>query len=320
MKDAPTFSIITPVFNAGIYLARTVESALRQSCSDFELILVDDGSRDHAVDEVIRMRDPRIRVLRQANQGAPTACNRGIASARGAYVAFLDQDDLWSTRKLARHLESFRRHPEVDLTFSWSTYIGEGDQDLGLPAHRWTGKIAFGELLVDNVIGPTSSVVIRREVIEQAGGFDPDLLLTYDLDLFLRILRLRPANALAIPEVMTFYRRHSVQMSQDWRALRRDWETLLDKFCVLTPQDTAPLRLKADVNMTRYFAFLAYERRQFESGCRLLKAGFRLDPSAFVADFRNWKLIVACLAGRILPVWAHRRLESISGIRRFSDL
>lgn len=319
MTDAPAFSIITPVFNAGVYLVRTVESALRQTYSDFELILVDDGSTDDAIDGVLRLRDPRIRVLKQANQGAPSACNSGLNASRGAYIALLDQDDLWSAEHLARHLETFHRHPEVDLTFAWTAYIGEVDQDLGLPVRRWSGQITFDELLVDNVIGATSSAVIRRAAIEKAGGFDPRLLLIYDLDLFLRILRLRPANALAIPEVLTFYRRHSLQMSQDWRALRMDWKALLGKFCSMSPKDTAHLRLKADVNMTRYCAFLAYERREFDSGCRLLGDGFRMDPLGFLMDVRNWKLTTACLAGWVLPAGIHRRLESLAGIRTFSD-
>lgn len=137
LTDAPAFSIITPVFNAGVYLVRTVESALRQSYSDFELILVDDDSTDDAIEGVLRLRDPRIRVLRQANQGAPSACNSGLKASRGAYIAFLDQDDLWSAELLARHLETFCRHPEVDLTFTWMARIGEDDQRLRLPVRRW---------------------------------------------------------------------------------------------------------------------------------------------------------------------------------------
>jgi glycosyltransferase involved in cell wall biosynthesis len=318
LTEAPAFSIITPVFNAGVYLKRTVESALRQSYSDFELILIDDGSTDDAIEGVLRAPDPRIRVLRQANQGAPSACNSGLKVARGPYIALLDQDDLWSAEKLARHFETFRQYPEVDLTFTWTAYIGERDQDLGLPVRRWRGKITFEELLVDNAIGPTSSAVIRRGAIEKAGGFDPCLPYIYDLDLLLRILRLRPGNALAIPEVLTFYRRHSIQMSQDWRALRRDQEALLKKFCSVFPKETAHLRRKADVNMVRYCAFLAHERRQFDSGCRLLGEGFRMDPRSFLGDVRNWKLAAACVAGRALPAGIHRRLESLAGIRTYS--
>jgi glycosyltransferase involved in cell wall biosynthesis len=318
LTDTPAFSIITPVFNAGVYLARTVESVLSQSYSDFELILVDDGSTDDAIDGILRLRDPRIRVLRQANRGAPSARNSGLNASRGVYIALLDQDDLWSAEKLARHLETFRCHPEVDLTFTWTRYIGEADQDLGLPVRRWRGKVAFHELLVDNVIA-CSSAAIRRAAVEKAGGFDPRLPIIHDQDLFLRVLRLRPANALAIPEVMTFHRRHSVQVTQDWRPLRRDQKALLEKFCSMFPEETEHLRVKAEVNMTRYCAFLAYERREFDSACKLLSEGFCLDPPGFLRDVRNWKLAAASLAGWALPTGIHRRLESWAGIRSFSS-
>jgi glycosyltransferase involved in cell wall biosynthesis len=317
MTDAPTFSIITPVFNAGVYLVRTVESALRQTCSDFELILVDDGSTDDAVDGVLRLGDPRIRVLRQANQGGPSAMNSGLEASRGAYIAFLDQDDLWAAEKLARHLETFRRHPEVDLTFTWVACIGELDQRLPLLMSRWRGPITFEELLVENVIGAISNVAIRRAAIEKAGSFDPRLPFTCDLDLLLRVLRLRPANGLAIPEVLTFYRRHSTQMSKDWRALRKEYTALLDKFCSMFPKETAHLRPKADANLTFYCAYFAYERREFGTGCRLLGELFRMHPLGFLKDFRYWGLFNACLIARVLPARIQRRVESWAGIRTF---
>jgi glycosyltransferase involved in cell wall biosynthesis len=317
LTERPAFSIITPVFNGGVYLARTVQSALSQSYPDFELILVDDGSTDDAIDGILNLRDPRIRVQRQANQGAPSACNSGLKASRGVYVALLDQDDLWSAEKLARHLETFRCHPEVDLTFTWTRHIGETDQDLGLPVRRWRGKVTFHELLVENVIA-CSSAAIRRTAIEKAGGFDPRLPLLYDYDLFLRILRLRPANALVIPEVLTLYRRHSVQLTQDWGPFRKDQRAMLEKFCSMFPGEMEHLRVKAEVNMTRYCAYLAYERRKFSSGCRLLAEGFWLDPLGFLGEIRNWKLATACLAGWVLPTGVHRRLESLAGIRTFS--
>ena len=319
MFRSPEFSIITPVFNAGAYLVHTVQSALRQSCSDFELILVDDGSTDNAVDESRQLGDPRLRVLRQSNRGAPSASNAGLDVARGMYIAFLDHDDLWAPEKLARHLQYFRAHPDVDITFTWSSYIGEADQDLGLPTRRWWGQVTFEQLLVDNIIGSSSSVAIRRPSIERAGGFDVRLPLMYDLDLYLRVLRLRPASALAIPEVLSFYRRHSTQMSRDWRVLRNDWQVLIEKFRSLAPEETASVELRANINMNRYFAYVAYERREFRCGCRLLAEGFHFHPPSFLADLRNWKLTAACFAGWLLPASIYRRLEILAGIRPYSD-
>jgi glycosyltransferase involved in cell wall biosynthesis len=315
MPPSPTFSVITPVFNGGPYLERTIRSALRQSHSDFELILVDDGSTDGAVERLCRLEDPRLRVLRKQNEGAPAACNAGLAIARGPFIALLDHDDLWSPDKLTRHLQCFGEHPEVDLTFTWSSFIGADDEDLGLPVRRWRGRVTFEQLLVDNVIGCSSSVAIRRRAIDEVGEFDPQLPLMYDLDFYLRVLYARPASALAIPEILAFYRRHPAQMSHDWRALRTDWRKLLQKVRTLAQGRTSSLEIGAAVNMNRYFAYVAYESREFRQGWDLLAEGFRLDPRGFLIDSRNWKLTAAYLAGRLLPASVHRRLEALAGIR-----
>jgi glycosyltransferase involved in cell wall biosynthesis len=316
MPASPTFSIITPVFNAGGYLERTVRAALGQTFSDFELILVDDGSTDGAVDQLGRLEDPRLRVVRQSNEGAPAACNTGFEMAHGSYIALLDHDDLWAPDKLSRHLRTFSDHPEIDLTFTWSSFIGADDADLGLPQRRWRGCVTFEQLLVDNVFGCSSSVAIRRRAIEEVGAFDRALPMMYDLDLYLRILRSRPASALAIPEVLAFYRRHPAQMSHDWRLLRADWRTLLEKMRALAPVQTATLAMRAEVNMNRYFAYVAYENREFRDACDLLAHGFSLDARSFVTDARNWQLTAACLAGQLLPLRVHRRLEALAGVRR----
>jgi glycosyltransferase involved in cell wall biosynthesis len=212
-KGPPLFSVVTPVFNAGPFLKRAVESALCETCGDFELILVDDGSTDGAVEEVTRLGDPRLRILRQTNQGAPTACNAAFGVARGTYVAFLDQDDLSAPEKLARHIECFAAHPDVEITFTWTSYVGEDDESLGLPSKRSWGRIRFEDLFVDNAISSTSAVAVKQDAIEAVGCFDPRLLLMYDLDLYLRILRLHAAAAMVIPEVLTCYWRHRVQQS-----------------------------------------------------------------------------------------------------------
>lgn len=317
-SSAPLFSIITPVFNPGLYLIPAIQSVLRQSCQDFELILVDDGSTESALDEIARMTDPRLRFSRQTNRGAPSACNAGLEIARGEYIAFLDQDDRWAPEKLARHLECFRAHPDVDLTFTWTSYIGEGDQDLGFRPRHWSGRISLGQLFAENVIDCSSAVAIRRVAIEQAGSFDPSLHFLYDLDLCLRVLALRPANGLAIEAVLTQYRRHSDQLSKDWRPLNDDWQELRRKLLSLAPETTVRLAARADAGMMRYFAYVAYERGQFVSGWGLLARGFFLDPPGFATDSRTWKLLLACTAGWALPGVVHRRLQALVGIRPFS--
>ena len=307
-----------PVYNGGPYLREAVSSALSQTFPDFELILMDDGSTDGAVDALRCLGDNRLRLLSQPNQGPAAACNAALAVAQGEYVAFLDQDDLWGPQKLERHLQCFRANPNVDLTFTWFGYIGERGQDLGFRPRRWNGKVSFEQLLVDNVIGATSPVAIRRVAVSQAGGFDSSLSMSYDLDLYLRVLQLRPDNALAIPEVLTQYRRHPDQMSRDWRALRRDWEALLAKYRLLAPDAVRRTERSANTIMYHYFASVAYERREFDAGLKLLAEGLQRDPAGFARSARHWKALLACLAGRLLPKSVHQRLEALAGLKPFS--
>ena len=100
----PKVSVIIPTYNAMTYLPETVESVLRQTYSNFELLIIDDGSSDQTVQWVSQLVDSRVRLISQENQGASVARNTGIAHAQGEYVAFLDADDLWEPTKLEQQV------------------------------------------------------------------------------------------------------------------------------------------------------------------------------------------------------------------------
>ncbi|MBV9759865.1 MAG: glycosyltransferase [Acidobacteriaceae bacterium] len=297
---APLFSVIIPVFNGGAYLDRTIASVLGQTFSDFELILVDDGSTDGAVDRARSIQDARLSILAQPNTGAPSALNRGIAAARGEYIAFLDSDDLWTPDKLERHRESFVAHPEADLTFSGLIYIGPDDRSLGLPERRPTGSFTFEQLFVDNVIGSSSVIAARKQAVKAAGSFDPAMLYLFDIDLVLRMSRLRPWNVLGIPEPLTLYRRRPGQQTSDWRIIAKYWSKVVDKHRTLEPK-IKPLERAAQMNLTRYLSYLAFEQGDPSTAWSLLCRAFEMNPFRFTVDLRNWKLGSACAAASFLP-------------------
>src|SRR3954470_1810603 len=109
-----TVSVIIPTYNYARYLPQAIDSALGQTHAPLEVIVVDDGSTDDTP-RVLEAYASRIRVIRQANQGAGAARNAGIAAARGEYVAFLDSDDLWRRDKLELQLARFREEPDLGL-------------------------------------------------------------------------------------------------------------------------------------------------------------------------------------------------------------
>lgn len=305
---SPLFSIVVPVLNAGEYLDRAIASVRAQTLTDFELILVDDGSTDDAVDRAGSIQDSRLRLLRQANQGAPVALNRGVAAASGEFVALLDADDFWAPTKLERQLECFRAHPEADLNFAGIVFVGADDRPLNLPRRNAAGAFTFEQLFVDYVIVSSSAIAVRRTAVQTAEPFDPTLPCMYDVDLVLRLARSRPANIIGIAEPLAFYRRRPGQQSSDWRVMAHYWSRLLAKHPLAGDDDGARLMRRANLNMHRYFSYLSYERRDLSNAFSLLGTAFTLDPLRFVTDIRNWQLGLACGSATLLPERVHQWL------------
>src|SRR5262249_50961987 len=159
-------SVLIPTFNGSRFIDATLRSALAQTVDDIEILVLDDGSTDDTVARVEAIGDRRIRLSRHTHAGAPTALNAGLGAARGAYVALLDHDDLWLPHKLERQLDYFDRHPGTTVTFSWSALIDECDRPLSIHPPRWQGPISFRDLLADYVVGPSSSIVLRRDAVQ----------------------------------------------------------------------------------------------------------------------------------------------------------
>ena len=313
---SPIISVIVPAYNAGSFIAATVESALRQSFEGIEVIVIDDGSSDDTVVRLRQFNDPRLRVVQQQRQGAPSALNAGVQLARGEFIGFLDHDDLWTSSKVARHLECFEQYPELTATFSWYGLIDERGQRIHVRTPHWHGPVTFRQLLADFVIGSTSSLMMRRSAVLAAGGFDPQFPRCHDFDLVLRVSLGHTGAIRAVPEELTLYRRHAGQMSRDWRAMLRDWTALLEKMRQLAPEETAAVERLARSNMNRYYACLAYEEAEYSEASALIRASLRAHPRAFVADWRSWRVVAACCSGALLPHALHRSLERLAGIRR----
>jgi glycosyltransferase involved in cell wall biosynthesis len=129
---APLVSVVTPVFNAGVFLLPAVESIIGQTLSDFEFLLVDDGSTDGSREALATLDDPRVRVLlNPENLGNSAARNRGLDEARGEFVAFLNHDDLAHAKRLEQQVAFFRTNVDVDLL---GTFIVQIHQPPGPPA------------------------------------------------------------------------------------------------------------------------------------------------------------------------------------------
>ena len=223
MKDWPEVSVIIPTCNSARFIRAALESVLAQRYLDFEVIVVDDASRDDTP-RIVEEYGPRVRLLRRENNSGSADIPRYEAVARsgGRWCAFLDADDLWEPEKLERQVEFMRAHPEVQLSHTYARIIDEEGRPDGI-RHEGvippTGMIARD--LLRHCFICTSSVMVQREAWLRAQR--PETLGGYgtEWDFFLSIARQSPVGF--IPEPLTRYRRHSGSVSRgDWRRRPRD--------------------------------------------------------------------------------------------------
>jgi glycosyltransferase involved in cell wall biosynthesis len=208
---SPEVTIVLPAFNRLQYLRPSVDSVLAQTFSDWELIIADDGSEGEAAAYLAALADPpRIQVLRLSHVGNPGAVrNAALRAARGDYIAFLDSDDLWLPEKLAIQIASLRAHPLRSWGHTAFTVIdGSGSPLTGTQARAWPsdeGWVLEKLIRMELVIAP-ASVVVRRQALEQLGGFDVAQRACEDYDLWLRLARLSEIDGVA--QTLTLKRSH----------------------------------------------------------------------------------------------------------------
>lgn len=203
-------------YNAERYIRDSIGSVLDQTYRDWELLVVDDGSTDSTQAQVASFGDERIRVLSEPHVGVLAQVrNRGIAAARGEAIALLDSDDVWLEHKLARQVEVLGERSGVGLVHTAAAPLVDGNAGRAL---RVRTEPAFRRLLENNFLF-SSSVLVRRAILDEYGPFDPDPVLdgSPDYDLW---LRLAPRTEFAfIDEVSLLYRVHAQQMSTNRRAM-----------------------------------------------------------------------------------------------------
>ncbi len=199
-------SVIIPTYNRSDLLKRALNSVLRQTFQDFEVIVVDDGSTDNTALVMSNFYGPHIRYIRQPkNSGVAAARNRGLREARGEFIAFLDSDDAWKPDKLMLQVGQFRRGPDrVGLMYTGVETIAGATRKIHTPHLR---GYLYPDLLRRNVIHGTSGVMIRREVIETVGYFDETFTVMQDYEYWLRISEFFFVDY--VPEALTVYYDHS---------------------------------------------------------------------------------------------------------------
>lgn len=193
-------SVIIPTYNRREFLLRAVKSVQLQKLPDWELIIVDDGSTDGTRHDWVHPEDSRIRFLKTEHRGVSAARNLGVVNARFQWISFLDSDDSWLPGKLTSQLEALENNPAYMAVHSEEIWIRNGYRVNPRKIHRKYGGWVYRYSLPRCIISP-SSILLHRKLLQKCGGFDEDLLVCEDYELWLRIFSRYPIWFLEKPLV-----------------------------------------------------------------------------------------------------------------------
>lgn len=222
----PKVTVVITTYNSMAYLPETLESVLGQTFTDFEVLLVDDGSTDSTVQWASELVDSRVRLITQENQGVCVARNTGIAHAGGEYVAFLDSDDLWEPTKLEKQVRCFEDNPALGLVHTWLALIDEQGNLTGrVLASNAEGDV-WEQLVQKNTVA-CSSTMVRRCCFEELGGFDSNLRVAEDWDMWIRIANRYPLAL--IKEPLVRYRQRTNSKSKNYPSRLQDFHRIIEK-------------------------------------------------------------------------------------------
>lgn len=302
VRPVPAVSVILPVYNARRFVVEAMRSILDQTFTDFEFIVIDDGSTDDSfrIVKEAAAGDPRLRLVRQENQGVSAAANRGMELARGEFLARMDADDISLPTRLEKQVAFLRGHPDHVLVGSRVLFIDEA----GLPLFEMPGlkftheEIDAGMLAVEwTILQP--AVMMRAAAVRKVGGYRRDLRIHEDHDLFLRLAEVgKVAN---LPEVLLKYRQHpvsavSVYADEHVRAfesvLQDAWKRrrLPGSIPEVRPHPNDPLR---DLKRKRLWAWQSLKAGHLQTARKYAWAGLREAPF----DLESWKVLYCALRG-----------------------
>ncbi len=274
--DDVQVSVIVPAYNAGKFVRQAVASALQQTFPALEVLVIDDGSAE-PVDWIVQLDPVRVRYHFKTNGGPSSARNLGARMARGRLLAFLDADDLWAPDKLRAQVQALDTRPRAAFAYGAFDGIDEDGNPLPRPARvRPSGDIAAA-LFMYNFI-TTSSVLVRRDLFQQMGGFDESLVWSEDYDLWMRLAESH--EAVCVPGIVGSYRTSATGLSRNFARLYETERLVVDR--ALARGARPEFRRQRRRRLGQLY---------FEFGYDCLRAGQAADARRrFVESLRHWPL------------------------------
>lgn len=316
----PALSIVIPSYNVAPYIEAAISSALDQTFTDLEVIVVNDGSTDQTPAIIERIaaerNDPRLKIIHRANGGLAAARNTGIKAAMGEFIGFLDSDDVWHPTKAAKHVDRMRADPTIGISFSHSQYIAES----GVP----TGGILFAkktepslhDMIRRNHVGNGSTPVVRSICFKKAGVFREELKSCEDYEMWCRILWATDLRAEAIQEPLTSYRLRDSSLSFNFEKFVSNADLAMSALRERMKHVPERLFRAGHAEHYRIAAWKAAITGQDKSAANLLIRSLRLWPWLLLYDFH----VSATILALFLPTGLRLQLMTWFKSLRTSDV
>ncbi|RCW90261.1 glycosyltransferase family 2 protein [Winogradskyella arenosi] len=268
-------SVVIPNYNGAKFIEETIMSVCNQTYKTFEIIVVNDGSTDNsmAVLTQLQKKFDKLRVINVENGGVSKARNIGIDNAKGAYVAFLDSDDLWKKEYLQNHINAIKKH-NCDLVYSNYTWFNEAAEFMNEKANL--NPQSLFDFWVDSMLAP-SSVTIKKECFNRLGGWDEKLYACEDMDLWFR-LKLANMTIVSTHSTDVRIRIHETSAKTNFNKMYEGHILSLQKWSALLSSDVKKTigyrnAVKQKLNKTRYYANMMGDRNKVKTTFIL---GFKL--------------------------------------------
>lgn len=314
MSAAPSVSVIVPAYNCASYLPRAIESVLAQSFTDFELLVVDDGSTDDTANVVDRYSaDRRVRFVRHAENTGPSAArNRGIRRSSGDLVAFLDADDDWARGKLEAQVTAVASDEADVCGVGCVRLLPDGKEVIISKQPPYSGDGLYRELLFKNTIpGSSSSIMVRRRCFDEVGLFDEELLAVEDRDMWLR-LAARFRFVFVREPLVSINRRRVDSAIRDPARMAVGREAFL-----LKRERDLPERFRTLLPQVRRSSYLSIANKYRAAGDRQSSRRYsaRAISSSIRVDASLWKAL-RVMGTSLLPASSRRDPETSRPIQR----
>lgn len=280
LMNPPMVSIIIATFNRANFIGKAIESVLDQTYPNFELIIIDDGSTDGTANVVARYQDSRITYRWIENGERSRARNLGIKLSRGKYIAFLDSDDWYLPNKLADQVAALEVDPDAGLVLGgWLILDESGRKIQEVSPWEWISPQPTIEQWLFSTTATPITVLVKKEWIERVGGFDPELFIAEDVELWIR-LALAGCSVIWTRQSVAVVLIHGTNSLRNWLHVKNGLVDTLDKMFSY-PNFRRKLKMSQEEVYSRFrltLAWQAYESGLLEQGKQELVRAIELYP------------------------------------------